>query len=108
MCANFVRYLVGKQDFYKVVSRRGGIVIHGFNLNGTLNITATKLPTRIIAISNLNGSQYSKNIIFNEGWTFNFRIHNASSRVESSLKFDVNAIALPPRLYQNHIDHPDG
>jgi len=52
----------------------------------------------------LDGGRYSKTVRFNRGFTFNFRIHSASSRVEPSLKFAVSAISLPPsEIYTNHI-----
>lgn len=103
MCENFIRYLIGKHDFYKVISRKGRVEIQGFNINGTLNIPKIPLPNKILDCQNKNGSQYSKTIWFNSGWTFNFRIHNASSRIEPSLKFDITATGLPPKLYQHHI-----
>jgi len=103
MCVNFIKYLVGNHDFYKVVSRRNGVTIQGFNLQGTLNVAKPQLPTKIDHIKNKNSSQYSKTIMFDKGWTFNFRIHSASSKVEASLKFDVQAISLSPKIYTHHI-----
>lgn len=104
MCSDFIKYLVGNHDFYKIVSRPNAIAIQAFNLNGTLNVSKPQLPTKIDLIKNKNGTQYSKTIIFDKGWSFNFRIHSASSKVEASLKFDINAIALSPKLYTHHID----
>lgn len=105
MCKNFVRYLIGSHDFYKVTSTPSRVEISGFNIGGSLKISAIKLPDTIVAIRNRNGSQYAKTISFNAGWEFNFRIHNASSKVEPSLKFDITATSLPPKLYQHHIEH---
>ena len=31
----------------------------------------------------------------NNGWQLSFRIHNASTKVEPSLKFDVQFIGMP-------------
>ncbi|NOT18284.1 MAG: HaeIII family restriction endonuclease [Sulfuriferula sp.] len=104
MCGNFIKYLVGNHDFYKVVSRPNAVAIQAFNLNGMFNVSKPQLPTKIDLIKNKNGTQYSKTIIFDKGWSFNFRIHSASSKVEASLKFDINAIALSPKLYTHHID----
>ncbi|SET17570.1 HaeIII family restriction endonuclease [Thorsellia anophelis] len=104
-CANFIKYLVGTRDFYKVVSKPKHVEIIGFNINNTLKIKQLKLPSSIIDIRSKNGSQYAKTITFNLGWEFNFRIHNASSKIEPSLKFDITATALPPSLYQHHISH---
>jgi hypothetical protein len=99
-----VSYIIGNQDFYKVICRPEQVEIQGFNLNGTLSVPKTKFPDHVLGIDRLNGGQYSKTVRFNRGYTFNFRIHSASSRVEPSLKFDVKAIALPPsEIYTNHI-----
>jgi hypothetical protein len=101
---NLVRYIIGNQDFYKVVVRPEQVEIQGFNPNGSLSVHNTKLPDHVVGIDTLNGGQYSKTVRFNNGFTFNFRIHSASSRVEPSLKFDVRAVALPPKeIYTNHI-----
>lgn len=101
---NLISYIIGNQDFYKVISRPDQVEIQGFNLNGTLAVAKTRFPEHVIGIDRLNGGQYSKTVRFNKGFTFNFRIHSASSRVESSLKFDVKAISLPPsEIYTNHI-----
>lgn len=105
MCKSFVQYLIGLHDFYKIISRTSSVEITGFNTQKKLNVSSVKLPDRIISIRSRNGSQYAKTITFNNGWEFNFRIHNASSRVEPSLKFDITATSLPPKLYQHHIDH---
>jgi len=101
---NLISYIIGTEDFYKVVVRPEQVEIQGFNLNGSLAVPKTKFPEHVLGVDRLNGGQYSKTIRFNRGYTFNFRIHSASSRVEPSLKFDVKAIALPPsEIYTNHI-----
>ena len=104
VASKLVTYLIGIKDFYKVTVRPTVVELQGFNLGGTLAVTRTRLPNQIIGIDKLNGGKYSKTIRFNRGFTFNFRIHSASSRVEPSLKFDVTAISLPPNeVYTNHI-----
>jgi hypothetical protein len=104
IASSLVTYIIGIKDFYKVTVRPDVVELQGFNLGGTLSVTKTRLPNQIIGIDKLNGGQYSKTIRFNRGFTFNFRIHNASSRIESSLKFDVTAVSLPPAdVYTNHI-----
>lgn len=112
-----VLYLLGRQDFYKVI-RSGGIVeIQAFNLHGTLNqfsgklkpkakIGKLNLPSRIIDLSFKPDSLSTLELVLNEGWQITFRIHNASSRVEASLKFDINLISVPQTLFttQFHIE----
>jgi hypothetical protein len=101
---SLISYIIGIDDFYKVISRPDQVEIQGFNLNGTLAVSKTRYPEHVIGIDRLDGGQYSKTVRFNRGFTFNFRIHSASSRVEPSLKFAVSAISLPPaEIYTNHI-----
>jgi len=101
---NLVMYVVGQLDFYKVIRRAEHVTVQGFNFNGTLSTGRTRGPSHIIGIDKLNGGQYSKTVRLNRGFSFNFRIHNASSRVEPSLKFDITAISLPPTdIYLNHV-----
>jgi HaeIII restriction endonuclease len=101
---SLISYIIGNHDFYKVISRPDQVEIQGFNLNGSLAVSKTHYPEHVIGIDRLNGGQYSKTVRFNRGFTFNFRIHSASSRVEPSLKFAVSAISLPPtEIYTHHI-----
>ena len=106
-CSAMIAYLVGMNDFYKVIyeSKNNIVNIQGFNFNNTLNSRQTQYPNFINSINNRNGGQYSKTVTFNRGYSINFRIHSASSRVEPSLKFDINAISLPAtEIYQQTLD----
>ena len=101
---NLISYIIGNEDFYKVIVRPDQVEIQGFNLGGSLAVPKTKSPEHILGIDKLDGGQFSKTVRFNRGYTFNFRIHSASSRVEPSLKFDIKAVALPPsEIYTHHI-----
>lgn len=106
VCKSIISYLVGKHDFYKVICEgQKRVSIQGFNFNNTLTTRKTKYPDSINAINSKNGSQYSKTVAFNRGYSINFRIHSASSKVEPSLKFDINAIGLPVNeVYQQTFD----
>jgi len=42
-------------------------------------------------------------VALNEGWQISFRIHNASSRIEASLKFDINLVSTPRSLFVNQL-----
>ncbi len=98
-CKSFARYLFGNRDFYKVIGRHTNelsVSVQGFNFDGTLNVPKTQLPSKLVGIDRLNGGQYSLTVRMDKGFTFNFRIHNASSKVEPSLKFAVKAVSLPP------------
>lgn len=107
---NLVQYLIGNQDFYKVIK----VEIQAYSLHGTLNlpfekikpkakIPKLKLPSRLIEIVYQENSTTTLLVSLNEGWQISFRIHNASSRVEPSLKFDINLVSAPHTLFSNHI-----
>lgn len=111
---NLVQYLIGNQDFYKVIKGNKKVEIQAYNLKGTLNlpfekikpkakIQKLKLPSRLIEIVYQNDSTTTLLVSLNEGWQISFRIHNASSRVEPSLKFDINLVSAPHTLFTNHI-----
>jgi len=109
-----VEYLIGNKDFYKVIKGKNKVEIQAYNLHGTLNlpfdkvkpkarIQKLKLPTRLIEIVYDNNSVTTMIVSLSEGWQISFRIHSASSRVEPSLKFDINLISAPHTLFNNHI-----
>lgn len=97
------RYVIGRIDFWKIIARSDEVKLYAFNLNESLATKKTKLPNKILGIDNSDGSQYSLSVRLNEGFQFNFRLHNASSRVEASLKFDVQSTGLPPHVHQHGI-----
>lgn len=103
-----IRYLLGRNDFYKVIQRDSNRTteIQAFNLSGTLNRSAAgispqtripqiRLPNRIFDVSYKPNSQNTIIITCDNGWAVSLRIHNASSKVEPSLKFDVNLVGTP-------------
>ncbi|MEH7379110.1 HaeIII family restriction endonuclease [Bacillus sp. JJ1533] len=108
-----LEYLLGRFDFYKAIVKPGKRTteIQGFNLQGTLNQSAhgvrptlrmphLKLPTRFYDIHFKPGSDNTILIVCDEGWTISARVHNASSRVEPSLKLDVQLVGLPPTIFR--------
>jgi hypothetical protein len=97
-----VKYVVGKEDFYKAVSREKEVDILTFNFNGSLAGARTKAPSKVLSVDRAEGSSHSINVRFDRGYVFNFRIHNASSRVEPSLKFDIQAVGLPANEIRHH------
>lgn len=115
---NLISYLVGNKDFYKVIKTRNSVEIHAYNLQGTLNQPFGKiipkyrtpkipLPTEIRSIKFKKGSETTAIVHLNNDWALSFRIHNASSRVESSLKFDINLINSPKKLFKNILNISD-
>lgn len=112
VASNLVAYLVGNKDFYKVIKHKNCAEIHAYNLNGTLNLpfndvfpkyrlARVPLPTEIIDICFKENSQTTVIVTMNRDWILSFRIHNASSRVEPSLKFDINLLKSPKKLFKN-------
>lgn len=112
---NLVYYLVGNKDFYKVIKEKDGIEIEAYNLNGTLNLPfknifpkyktpKVPLPTKITRIELKENSNTTAIVTMNNDWVLSFRIHNASSKVESSLKFDINLLKSPKKLFKNKLN----
>nr|WP_231624064.1 HaeIII family restriction endonuclease [Methanobrevibacter arboriphilus] len=109
--SKMVEYLLGHFDFYKVIGIDSKKVteIQTFNLRGTLNksskqqkpeitIPTSNLPSRIICADFKPDHKNVIEVFFDAGWQFKFRIHNASSKVETSLKFDIEIIGMPTTI----------
>ena len=106
-----VEYLLGEYDFYKVISidNKSITQINSFNLHGTLNANGKRrkvsttiprvlLPSRIVSLDFKPESENTIELYMDEGWQFSFRIHNASTKVEPSLKFDIQIIGMPTTI----------
>jgi len=104
-CGQLSSYLIGNFDFYKIINRRADsrVEIQGWNLQSTLHVKQLHLPSALIDIRLSETSPSTTMLFLDRGFTFSFRVHNASSRIEPSLKFDINAVGIPPSLYVNHI-----
>ena len=109
-----IEYLIGRQDFYKVIKGKNKVEIQAYNLHGTLNlpfenikpkakIKKLKLPNRLIEVVYQENSKTTLLVTLNEGWQISFRIHNASSKIEPSLKFDINLVSAPHSLFSNQL-----
>ncbi|MDO4755615.1 MAG: HaeIII family restriction endonuclease [Parabacteroides sp.] len=107
-----IRYLIGRYDFYKVITNdaRRTTTIQAVNLSGTLNkpakkikaivnVPKAKMPKRFVHIGFKPGSQTTMEIFCDEAWIISMRLHNASSKVEPSLKFDVQLEAIPNSIH---------
>ena len=108
MPQKMIEYLIGIEDYYKIVSKDGKrlTMIHTFNMHDTLNkpaknkvsaitVPIVKLPTRLVALEFKPNSDNTVEMYLDNGWQLSFRIHNASTNVEPSLKFDVQFISMP-------------
>lgn len=103
-----ISYLLGIRDFYKVVAidRKQLTEFQSFNLRGELNkdgknskativIPIAELPDEFIALKFKRDSKNTVELYLNNGWSLSFRIHNASTIVEPSLKFDIQFLGVP-------------
>jgi hypothetical protein len=110
-----LHYLLGRNDFYKIITHDSRRVtqIQAFNIYNTLNrssgnvrplinIQQLTMPTRFFDISFKPHSGNTIIVTCDNGWTVSMRIHNASSRVEPSLKFDVQLTGVPPTLHTHY------
>lgn len=111
-----INYLIGNHAFYKVIKEDSNnlVVVKAFNLNGGLNkpyqkqqpkakIPLITFPHRIIEFAFKQDSDNTLEMILDEGWSISFRIHSASTLLESSLKFDVKLTGNPPILFSQHL-----
>ncbi len=111
MPKKMVEYLLGKYDFYKVISLDSKRItrIQPFNIRGDLNkpserfkpkiiVPQTHLPTRLISAEMKPGSTNTVEMFLDNGWQFSFRIHSAATLVETSLKFDIQLMGMPTSI----------
>jgi hypothetical protein len=119
VASSLIEYLVGNKDFYKVIKGNNQVEIQAYNLHGTLNLSfkdiepkfrtpKINLPDKIVDISFKTNSKTTLIVTFNNDWKLSFRIHNASSRIEPSLKFDINLLKAPNCLFTNTLSVSHG
>lgn len=107
-----IHYLLGRFDFYKVITddKNRTTRVEAMNINGTLNriseaeksilkIPLLKMPAQFYHIDFKPGSNNTIEVVCDGGWQISMRIHSASSKVEPSLKFDVNLISVPSSVH---------
>ena len=107
-----IRYLLGRYDFYKVITddKNRTTRVEAINLSGTLNVNSgtdksitkvplLKMPSKFYHIDFKKDSNNTIEVVCDEGWQISMRIHSASSKVEPSLKFDVQLVSFPSSVY---------
>ena len=107
-----IHYLLGRNDFYKVITedKNRTTRIEAINISGTLNsssgkeksiakVPILKMPSQFYHIGFKPNSDNTVEVVCDEGWQISMRIHNASSKVEPSLKFDVQLVSFPSSVY---------
>ena len=107
VCENFARYMIGVCDYYKVMAhlnrKQKAVVVQGFNFGGSLSCAKIDLPQSLLSIAPKKGSGTTLHLSFDGGWAFKMRIHNATTRLENSLKWDIGVVAHPENLYSHRI-----
>lgn len=106
-----ISYLLGIRDYYKVVAidkkqitefqsfkLRGGLNRDSKKTKTTLIIPKIDLSTEIISLRFKPDSKITAELYLNNGWSLSFRIHNVSTIVEPSLKFDVQFLGAPTNI----------
>lgn len=111
-----IKYLIGTHPFYKIIKddSHNMVIVKAFNIKGELNksymgnkseysVPKINYPTRIVELDFKQNSTNTLNMILDGGWEISFRIHNASTKVERSLKFDIKLLGNPPILFTQYI-----
>lgn len=114
--SKLISYLIGKYPFYKIIKddAHNMVIVKAFNINGGLNKTVNKqksrykvptisLPKRIVEFKMKENSRNTLNMILDGGWEVSFRIHSAATKLEPSLKFDIQLLGNPPILFTQHL-----
>ena len=81
-----------------------GVIFHWLNTArpvGQVQIILLVLSTALYHIDFIAESKTTITVVFNEGWQIAFRIDNASSRIEPSLKFDINLVSAPNGMFKH-------
>lgn len=90
--------------FSKDFKENGHVAIQSCNITGELKWGKPwKIPDRVESIARVRGSSSTILVSFEGGWQLSFRLHNASSRAEPSLKFDIRFIGLPQSVARHEI-----
>ena len=101
-------YVIGVKDFYKIISmdRKKQTLVETFNVHGTLNkpgeekasdinVPTAELPTKIESLGMKPNSNTTVEMGLDKGWKLSFRIHSAATKVEPSIKFDIQIVRKP-------------
>ncbi len=102
LASGLVKYVVGRHDFYKLIIKDDRGLVEGYNLSRTLRVPKIPLPTTVLSVEFIPDAAGTLLLFMDAGYTFSFRIHSASSKIESSFKFDIQAIGLPREVYRHH------
>lgn len=100
---NFMKYMIGRDDFYKIAKNNDQVSVQSFNMDGSLHWgEKVAWPDKIVNIEMRQGSKTTLEIIFRQGWALKLRLHNAEGVLTPSLKFAVGLYGQPTTL-ANHL-----
>ncbi|MCH5146504.1 MAG: HaeIII family restriction endonuclease [Clostridiales bacterium] len=60
-----------------------------------MSIPGAFLPIRIVSLNFKSNSTNTVEVYMDGGLQFSFRIHNAFTKVETRLKFDIQIVCIP-------------
>lgn len=72
--------------------------MNGNSKKRNIELPISTLPIQIVSLEYKLGSKNTLELYLDSGWQFSFRIHNTSTKVESSLKFDIQIIGMPTTI----------
>lgn len=110
--ALLLKSFFGTHDFYKIIMSENAktTTVEGFNVYGTLNrrcagivpvnVPKLKMPTRLIEASRPKWNTIE--LVFDEGWAVEMRLHNKDSKIRTSaLAWNIALIGVPPYFFVN-------
>lgn len=101
---HFFQYLIGTKDHYKAICEKDRVLVSSVNLHGTLEWGKKwKMPERIEHIRRKSLTKSTLIVTFEGGWQLSFRLHNASSKIQPSLKFDIQFIGMSKNVAKHEI-----
>ncbi|WP_215737735.1 HaeIII family restriction endonuclease [Mesomycoplasma hyorhinis] len=110
---HLLEYLIGKNNFYKCIVFKNKSIVQFFNLKEIYESSLDQkntiykdfFPTKILNFHLKENSNNTLILSLNNNWSFSFRIHNASSEIQKSLKFDIKLLTMPEKIMSIFILH---
>jgi type II restriction enzyme haeIII (endonuclease haeIII) len=92
-----LKYIIGEPEFYKFISKKGKTCVERYDLREG-SIIHELFPNKILKFDQKAGTKTTLVMEMDNSWTISFRIHNASSKIQTSMKFDVTLLNKPDGL----------
>lgn len=104
---NFIRYLLGKEDYYLVARENGNVHIAAYNFNGSL-AWGRRVPTRgqLQDVRRYKARPGTVEIETTDGWRITLRVKNGDSRIKGlNLKLTAELSATPYGFSSNQLPY---